>query len=221
MLEEYAFLVLIAGLGIAAVAYLWLLVAAFRVSKGWGFGALLLPPLAIVFLLTHLRKSAGPIVLFLAAGVLLAAPYAVNYYNAKYVGFGPREKTVDGELHLTLTGWDESDYSGLENKPQAVVLQMANPDVTDRTLEHLRGMDQLRELDLNDTKVTDEGLAVLDALPRLEVVRLARTKISDAGFRKHLAGKESLLKLDLTGTAVKGKTKRDWKKARPGREYLD
>jgi hypothetical protein len=221
MLEEYAVLVLLVGLGIAAVAYLWLLVAAFRASKGWGFASLLLPPLALVFLVTHPRKSAGPLVLGLVAGGLLAAPYAVNYYNARYVSLGPREKTVDGELHLTLTGWDETDYSVLDNRPQTVVLQIANPDVTDRTLDHIRGMDQLREVDLNDTQVTDEGLAILAALPRLVEVRLARTKISDAGFRKYLAGKESLLKLDLTGTKVLGKTRRDWKKARAGREYLD
>jgi hypothetical protein len=191
------------------------------VSKGWGFGTLLLPPLSLVFLLTHLRKSAVPLVLFLLAGVLFAAPYAVNYYNAKFVGLGPREKMVDGELHITLTGWDETDYSVLEKRPEVVVLQMANPDVTDSTLEHIRGMEQLREIDLNDTKVTDEGLLILATLPHLAELRLARTKITDAGFRKHLAGKKSLLKLDLTGTAVKSKTKRDWKKARTGREYLD
>ena len=82
-------------------------------------------------------------------------------------------------------------------------------------------MNQLRELDLSDTKVTDEGLAVLAELPHLEELRLARTAITDAGFQKHLSGKTSLRKLDLTGTKVKGKTKREWKKAKEGREYLD
>ncbi len=98
---------------------------------------------------------------------------------------------------------------------------MANPNVTDETLNYLRGMDRLRELDLNDTQVSDAGLAVVAELPRLEQLRLARTNITDAGFQKYLGAKESLLKLDLTGTDVKGKTKRDWKKAKTGREYLD
>jgi hypothetical protein len=51
---------------------------------------------------------------------------------------------------------------------------------------------------------------------------LARTHITDEGFKAHLASKESLLKLDLTGTEIKGKTKRDWKNAKPDqREYVD
>jgi hypothetical protein len=76
-------------------------------------------------------------------------------------------------------------------------------------------------LDLNDTQVTDEGLSVVAGLPRLEELRLARTKISDEGFRKFFSAKESLLKLDLTGTRVKGKSKREWKKAKAGRDYLE
>jgi hypothetical protein len=135
--------------------------------------------------------------------------------------FGGREKQVQDELHITLTGVSAADYALLRNKPNVVVLQMANPAVNDETLLYLRGMDRLRELDLNDTKVTDEGLAVLAELPRLEELRLARTAITDAGFHKHLLGMESLNKLDLTGTKVKGKTKREWKKAKEGREYLD
>jgi hypothetical protein len=69
--------------------------------------------------------------------------------------------------------------------------------------------------------VTDAGLAVLARLPRLEELRLARTKITDEGFHTHLAEKSSLRKLDLTGTAVKSKTMRTWKKALPGRDYLN
>jgi hypothetical protein len=82
-------------------------------------------------------------------------------------------------------------------------------------------MDRLRELDLNDTQVTDQGLTFVAGLPRLEELRLARTKISDEGFRQYLEAKGSLIKLDLTGTKVKGKSKREWKKSKPGRDYLD
>jgi hypothetical protein len=221
MLEEYAFFVLIAGLVLGAVGFLWLVATAFKVHKAWGFGVLLFPPLALVFIPTHFRRSVAPLVVFLLAGALLGAPYAINYYNEKFVTLGPREKIVNGELHITLTGWDRSDYAVLETKPTTVVLQMANPDVTDATLAYLKGMTQLRELDLNDTQVSDAGLAIVAELPRLEQLRLARTKITDASFQKYLGAKESLVQLDLTGTAVKGKTKRDWKKAKPGREYLD
>jgi hypothetical protein len=134
----------------------------------------------------------------------------------------PYEQIVDGELRITLTGLKDFDYATLKEKPQTVVLQMANADVDDQTLEHLKGMAQLRELDLNGTRVTDRGLAVIATLPVLKTLRVARTKISDEGFRTHLFAKESLERLDLTSTEVKGKTKREWKKQRPAeREYVD
>jgi hypothetical protein len=203
------------------VGWLALLITAFRTRWYWGLGCLLLPPVALVFIAKHFRRSA-PSLVVIGLGVLAGvAPYGINLYQRHFVDLGPREKRVDGELHITLKGWDRSDYSILRQRPGVVVLQMGNADVDDRVLENLRGMDQLRELDLNDTQITDAGLAVLASLPRLEELRLARTKITDEGFRQQLAGKESLKKIDLTGTAVKSKTKRDWEKARPGREYLD
>jgi hypothetical protein len=221
MLEEYAFFVLVAGIAVAVAGWIWLLVVAFKTRKVWGFGILLFPPLGVVYLFTHLRRSAGAVVLFVLAAVLLGAPFAYNWYQAHFVQLGPREKMVDGELHITLTGWDGGDYSLLRKRPQTVVLQMANADVDDATLANVEGMEQLRELDLSGTQVTDEGLAVLARLPRLEELRLARTKITDEGFRKHLAEKSSLRKLDVAGTAVKSKTLRVWKKALPDRVYLN
>jgi hypothetical protein len=221
MLEEHAFFVLIAGLALVVAAHVWLVVRAFKTRKAWGVALLLVPPLDVVFVVAHLRRAVGPLLLFLMAGVLLASPFAYNWYQEHYVDLGPRERTVDGELHITLTDWEQSDYSLLRRRPQTVVLQMANADVDDGTLAYLEGMKSLRELDLSGTKVTDAGLAVLARLPRLEEVHLARTKITDEGFRSHLAGKASLRKLDLRGTAVKSKTKREWKKESPGRECLD
>ena len=92
---------------------------------------------------------------------------------------------MDGELHVTLTGWDRHRPStpAFCAGPAVVVLQMANPDVTDDTLDYLSGMAQLRELDLNDTAVTDAGLAKLARLGTLQSLRLKDTAITDAGFR--------------------------------------
>jgi hypothetical protein len=163
----------------------------------------------------------APLLLFLLGGAAFAAPYGINYYYQLHPVLDPREKIVDGEPHITLTGWDRTDYSFLQTRSGTIVLQMANADVTDATLDHLKGMTQLRELDLSDTAVTDAGLAVIAGLPQLRELRLARTKITDDGFTKYLAAKEALRKIDLTGTTVKGKTKRLWKQAQPGREYLD
>jgi hypothetical protein len=220
MLEKYGFFLIVLGAAIGAVGYLWLVIRAFQQRFLWGVAALI-PPLPLLFIAAHWRKSIGPLLVCLLGGIVIAVPYGMSYYERLFPDLGPHEKMVGTELHITLTGWDRTDYSFLKGKPTTVVLQMANADVTDGTLEYLKGMDQLRELDLNDTQITDAGLSILADLPRLKELRLRKTKITDEGFQKHLAGKESLMKLDLTGTDVKGKTKRDWKKAKDGRDYLD
>jgi hypothetical protein len=220
-MELVGFYLLLAGIALALIGYLWLLISAFRVSWKWGLALLFFPPAAILFILVHFRPAIAPLVLFALAGLLFASPYAINYYFQHHRSFGPRESIVDGERHVTLTGWDQTDYSLIEAYPDIVVLQMANADVTDDTLEHLRGLKHLRELDLSDTKITDRGLKTLAELPQLRELRLARTAITDEGFREFAAAHESLQKVDLTGTPVKGKTKRQWKQARPGREYVD
>jgi hypothetical protein len=219
--ELVGFYLLLAGIAVTLIGYLWLLVNTFRVGWKWGLAVLLMPPLAILFILVHFRKSIAPLVLFALAGLIFASPYAINYYYQQHRSFGPRERIVDGERHVTLTGWDQTDYAMLEAFPDIVVLQMANADVTDDTLVHLRGLTRLRELDLNDTRITDRGLKTLAGLPQLRELRLARTPITDEAFREFAAAHETLEKVDLTGTPVKGKTKRQWKQARPGREYVD
>jgi hypothetical protein len=222
MLERYAFYVIAVGALLGVVGFSWLVVRAFRQRVYWGLALVLFPPTGVLFSWRHFRAAAGPVRLMLLAAVVAASPYAVSYYERHFVPLRPYEQVVDGGLRITLTGLKEFDYTALRQKPQTVVLQMANPEVDDRVLENLKGMDRLEELDLNGSRITDEGLAVVAALPNLRTLRIARTKVTDAGFRTHLLAKESLLRLDLTGTEVKGKTKRDWKKQKPEeREYVD
>jgi hypothetical protein len=197
----------------------------FRAQAALAGAGLALTVLAVLWLLARsLGKETRPrvrrpVLLFVVALVLVALPFAVNVFAPRLVDLGPRERVVDGAVHLTLTGWDQKDYSVLRAKPQTAVLQMANPDVTDATLENVKEMKQLRELDLSDSGVTDDGLAALEGLP-LERLRLARTKVTDAGFKDHLAGIDSLRLLDLSGTAVSAGTIDDWKKGKPGRKAL-
>jgi hypothetical protein len=122
---------------------------------------------------------------------------------------------------LTLTGWDRKDYSVLRTRRDIVVLQMANPDVTDEIIAQLEGSKMLKEIDLNDTAITDKSLPILAAIPNLRTLRLRGTKISDKAFREYLLGKESLRELDLRETEVASKTAREWKKAgSESRSYL-
>jgi hypothetical protein len=222
MLEEYALYVFAAGALVGVTALIWLVVCAFRQKVWWGFAVLLFPPAGLLFACYHFRKAVVPVCLFVLAGLLIGAPYAASYYERHFIPLQPYEQVVDGELRITLTGLTNFDYATLKKKPQTVVLQMANPDVDDETLENLKGMEHLRELDLNGTKITDKGLAIVTTLPNLQTLRIARTKVTDDGFRQHVFANETLVRLDLTTTEVKGKTKREWKKHKPAdREYVD
>ena len=151
-----------------------------------------------------------------------AAPFVINRFYHFSVDLGPLETNVNGELHITLTGWQpkDMDYLVLKQRPETVVLQMANPDVTDATLDYLTGMTQLRELDLNDTKVTDAGLATLAKIGTLTIVRLKSTAITEDGFREHLMPLAGLRELDLRGTKVTSATVREWRAAQPDRRAL-
>jgi len=222
MLEKYAIYVILLGALLAVAGFVWLVIRAFKYRPLWGWAVLLCPPAGLIFIWRHFSQLRGPVRVLVLAFVIAASPYALNYYERHFVPLKPFEQVVDGELRITLTGLKDFDYATLREKPQVVVLQMANPDVNDRTLEHLKGMDHLAMLDLNGTQISDEGLAVVAALPQLNTLRIARTKITDEGFRKSLFSKNSLLHLDLTGTEIKGKTKRDWKSQKPDeREYVD
>jgi len=217
-MEDRAFYMQLGGVAVGAMAWIWLLIRAFRQHRRWGLGSLILPPLGLVFAARHPRKGAIPLVLFLLCLLVAATPALYTLYVP--LDLGPREKLVDGHRHLTLTGWDRTDYSLLRLKPDVVVLQMANPDVTDKSLEPLKEMNALQELDLNDTQVTDAGLRILKDLPALARLRLARTKITDQGFHEALLGKDSLMQLDLRSTQVSRDTTRTWRDAKPGRRVL-
>jgi hypothetical protein len=209
----------IGGVAVASVAWIWLIVRAFRERWPWGAGTVVLPPTGLVFAARHPRKGAVPLLLIMLS-LLVAATPAV-YTKCVPLLRNPRDVIVEGERHVTLTGSDRKADSDFAMKPDTTVLQMANsPDVTDQTLESLRGLKLLKELDLNDTQVTDAGLIVLRDLPTLERLRLARTKVTDKGFREALFDKDSLMQLDLQGTQVGRETMRAWRDAKPGRRAL-
>lgn len=213
-----AFYLQIGGLSVALLAWIWLVVCAFRARRAWGFSILVLPPVGLIFAARNPRKGIPPLLL-LSLSLLIAATPAL-YTLFVPLDLKPRDKLVEGQRHLTLTGSDHHDYAVLKLNRDVVVLQMANPDVTDQTIESLRGMTALQELDLNDTQLTDAGLQVLKDLPALLDLRLARTKITDQGFQKALFSKSSLMKLDLRGTQVNRETVQAWRAAKPGRRAL-
>ncbi|MCA9079216.1 MAG: hypothetical protein KDA58_01605 [Planctomycetaceae bacterium] len=199
------------GLIFVAVGTVWMIIAAFVQSWKWGVAVALFPPLTLPFLYRHPQRAAKPAAL-LAVGLLcLTAPAAFTRFAP--VDLGPHEEVVNGERHLTLTGWNQNDYSVLAHKMDTVVLQMANDDVTDETIRLLEGMPKLRELDLSHTQITDASLAILATLPELADLRLANCSITDDGFRQHLFDSPTLKKLDIRGTKVSSEIIREWRQA--------
>ena len=217
-MEGRAYYLQLGGVALAALAWIWLLIRAFRQHRRWGLGSLVFPPLGFIFAGCYPRKGAIPLGLFLVCLLVAATPaiYTLTVPPDK----NAREQDVGGEKHLTLTGSDPKTAPDLKQKQDVAVLQMANADVTDQSLESLKEMKSLRELDLNGTQVTDAGLEILKELPALAALRLARTKITDKGFRSALFAKESLMQLDLRDTAVSPETIRAWRKAKPGRHVV-
>ena len=209
---------LAAGLLILLIGYFWLARRAVATSKWWRIGYL--PPLALLYLLSFSKRVITPLITMAFGALLLASPFLITHYVVPLMPRHSWERVVDGERHLTLTGISGFDYSRLDKTPDVRVLQMANPDVTDETLAHLKGLTQLRELDLNDAKITDAGLIVIAELPNLEKLRIARTGITDQGFNERLANLEKLASIDATGTEIKSSSLRKWKNAKEGRAYL-
>lgn len=161
-----------------------------------------------------------------AAGLLVGAtPFVWQEAYLAIVGLGPRERVVEGSPAVVLTGWDRDDYSFLAERPEIEILEMANPDVTDATLDLLTALPRLKELTLNDAQITDAGLIKLATLPALEILRIARTPITPDGAKAFLdEPPPQLLQLDVSGCGIPTSTLRAWKNAAPSgneRRYVN
>lgn len=216
--------ILLAGTLMVAIALILLVVRAFKTRLLWGIVAIATFPFGpLLFGVVHFSKARTTMIL-LAVGLLLSGiPFIAQRAHDAYFGLGERERWIDGELHLVLTGWDRPDYSILQTKTDVVVLEMGNPDVTDQSLEMLRNLTRLRELTLNDSQVTDEGFSTLRSLPNLETLRLARTKITAEGLKSFLAEPPpSLENIDVSGNQIPASALRKWRNVDPeNRRYLN
>lgn len=160
------------------------------------------------------RRLLAPLALLGVGLVLGLAPFVIQRAYLAVVGLGERERVINGERAVNLTGWDRPGYGILAERPDVVILEMGNPDVTDDTLELLAALPELRELTLNDSSVTDGGLATLARLPKLESLRIARTKVTPEGIRRFLdAPPPRLEQIDVSGNGVATAILRRWKNA--------
>jgi hypothetical protein len=198
MSEQIGAVLIFAGLLAATVGLFWLL------GRG----------MAVLFGRGHRRQLLVPLALLGGGLVLGAVPFAAQRAYLALVGLGERERVVDGERALVLTGWDREGYEILLERPDTAILEIGNADVTDATLGLLLELPQLRELTLNDASITDLGLDTLARLPRLETLRIARTGITEEGLRRFLdAPPPSLRQLDVSGNGIPASILRRWKNA--------
>jgi hypothetical protein len=222
--EQTLFAVMAVGLAIVAIGYIWLVIRAFRTGFWWGVATVLLGPLGgLVFFLAHYGRAAAPIGAMLVGGLIAVTPIV-------YTTLVPPPKVAvtedkGDEKHGTLTGASETNLvEYLKANRELAVLQMAGrTEVTDEVMaEYVRGMPNLRELDVNDTPVTDKGLEVLASLPKLETVRIARTKATPEGVQKHVLSLKGLKNVDVGGLNVPSKVLREWKNAdAANRKYVN
>jgi hypothetical protein len=208
-----------AGAALVLVGFAMLVVAAFRCHPAWGLGTVLVLP-APFFVVGHFRKAIGSVLVMLLGIAVAATPLVINKLQLIPVENKPIEKTVEGEPTLTITDVKNYDYATLKDKTYLEVLQMANEDVTDQTLEYLKGLKQLYKLDLSNTQVTDDGLRVLRELPRLKILYLNGTKVTDEGIRQNIFPIATLMELSLLRTKVTKKTRDEWHDAKEGRKIV-
>jgi hypothetical protein len=190
-----------------------------------GLGSLALRGIPVLLGRGSARRLRWSLALVAGGLVVGALPFVWQEAYLAIVGLGPRERVVEGSPAVVLTGWDRDDYSFLAERPEIEILEMANPDVTDATLDLLAALPRLKELTLNDAQITDAGLAKLAVMPALEILRIARTQITPDGVKAFLATPPpQLSQLDVSGCGIPTSTLRAWKNAAPSgtdRRYVN
>jgi hypothetical protein len=192
------------------VLFIFVGLAVFVAGMAWG----VLRTLGIVLRRREVRQLLAPLTLVAVGLTLGLVPFAAQRAYLAVVGLGERERVIDGERALNLTGWDRESYHILAEMPDVAILELGNPDVGDDTLDLVAALPALRELTLNDSAVTDAGLAKLARMPRLQSLRIARTKVTPEGVQRFLdAPPPRLEQIDVSGNGVPTAVLRRWKNA--------
>jgi Leucine-rich repeat (LRR) protein len=96
---------------------------------------------------------------------------------------------------------DAGDLARLAEMARLKILNLAGTDISDETLENVRGLTSLERLDLSDTRISDKGIARLKGLARLQTLQLARTRITGAALES-LTADHNLTELSLAETQI-------------------
>jgi hypothetical protein len=104
-------------------------------------------------------------------------------------------------VHLGGEKVSDQNLEHLKVLDQVEDLILDDSHITDAGLDDIKGLKQLIRLSLVNTQVTDAGLLSLEGLEKLRFLSLSRTAITDAGL-EHLKGLRRLKRLDVTNTKV-------------------
>lgn len=211
--EQFGFAILVAGIVVATIGYLWLILRAFRTSTGWGIATLIVPVIGpLAFLSKHFPRAKSPVTLVLLGFVLVFLPLAINAAFGEKQAQHALQRTTGGMKEFTATNAVNPDYDAISVNSDLTTVQAARADFTDEVAERLRGLTKLKTLDLSDSTITDKSLAIIATLPTLEKLSLARVKdISEAGFQDTILKMPSLKEIDVRGTVIKVETLRAWR----------
>jgi arylformamidase len=89
----------------------------------------------------------------------------------------------------------------LDDQNRVIGVNLGERGVTDADLVHLRGLQQLQELDLTRTRITGAGLVNVKDLTALRKLFVTDTKVDDSGVT-HLKGMKTLELVGLSGTKI-------------------
>jgi hypothetical protein len=96
----------------------------------------------------------------------------------------------------------DDTLKNLESLPKLRSLSLSyQPGITDAGLVHLRGLQELEELDLSSTAVGDGGLEHLGQLAQLRNLHISATRVTDAGLAK-IQGLTHLRVLSVSGKKI-------------------
>ena len=145
-----------------------------------------------------------------AAGATVAYEYAYGsgYRSIKaIVPPGPSWQRRKYSIHYFVDVRAVWDFHGelsalrrLADLPQLEVLILDGKSLSDAELRHLRGLSQLKILEINHSPIDGSGLDLAN-LRHLEELSLFQTSLNDAGAQR-LEGLDQLCSLDISGTKI-------------------
>lgn len=149
----------------------------------------------------HLRTEADGKHLTRLTGLLSLTLHGVHVTDEALTGFQDAKELKLESLILAETQITDVGLEHLKGLTTVQTLSLKGAKITDTGLAYLRSMTKLHTLDLSDTKITDAGLAQLKGLNQLQKLVLSGTKITDGGL-EYLEGLRGLQELSLKSTQV-------------------